>query len=144
MAGAKHPSGVGRLLKARDVCHRAERASNDVRGAVVVGRVPTGATMVVGGQMLSWEPGSRYQTRDGISGEVRTLREGERVRLTRQTAETDRPTRLQVTLSCPRNVAARITLRFHHEKLSSAEERERMQAYWKAVAGRLAHMIEAR
>jgi uncharacterized protein YndB with AHSA1/START domain len=86
---------------------------------------------------LPLEPGARYQTRRGVTGEIRTFREGERIRLTWQPPELDRATTLQVTLSCPRNTDSKTTLRFHHEKLESAEHREEMRAHWKAVAQRL-------
>jgi len=91
----------------------------------------------------TFEPGARFSTDDGIEVEIRTVKPAERVRMTWQPAKRKRATTLQITLSCPRNDERHTTVRFHHEKLSSKTERERMRAHWKAVLADLAALTEA-
>jgi len=83
------------------------------------------------------EPGATYETADCTVGEVRTVSEGERLRMTWQPAGRDEPTTLQLTLSCPRNDDSKTTLRVHHEKLADADEREAMGAHWRDVLDRI-------
>jgi uncharacterized protein YndB with AHSA1/START domain len=93
---------------------------------------------------LALESGATYETEEGASGEVRTVRPGERLRLTYKLGSSKRTTTLQITLSCVRNDADRTTLRFHHEKLANAKERERMKAHWKNVADAIHAQAERR
>jgi uncharacterized protein YndB with AHSA1/START domain len=79
------------------------------------------------------EPGVEYETEEGVVGEIRTRSEGDRLRLTWQPADRSAPTTLQFTLSCPRNDRSKTTLRFHHEHLANATEREAMRDHWKTV-----------
>lgn len=90
-------------------------------------------------------PGHRYETADGTTGEVRTVKPGERLRLTWQPSGREAATTLQLTLACPRNDASKTTLRFHHERLAGAAEREAMRDRWRAVLDRLedTHRSEA-
>lgn len=83
------------------------------------------------------EPGATYETTDDITGEVRTVSEGERLRLTWQPPDREGPTTLQLTLTCPRSNETRTTLRFHHEKLADGDEREAMRERWRNVLDRL-------
>ena len=83
------------------------------------------------------DPGSSYETHDGTTGEVRTVRAGERLRMIWQPADRDEPTTLQLTLACPRNDASKTTLRVHHEKLADGEEREAMRERWRAALDRV-------
>lgn len=89
---------------------------------------------------LTLAPGEQYATRDGFSGEVRTVKAGHKLRLTWQPADRDRPTTLQLSLSCPRNTEEKTTLRFHHEKLDGTDERDRMRAHWKGVLDALVRL----
>lgn len=82
-------------------------------------------------------PGADYETADGTVGEVRTVSEGERLRMTWQPAGRGEPTTLQLTLSCPRNDDSKTTLRVHHEKLAGADEREAMREHWRGVLDRI-------
>ncbi|MET7616621.1 SRPBCC domain-containing protein [Streptomyces sp. NPDC005408] len=91
---------------------------------------PEGVALWLGkGVQLPTEKGESYETGDGIAGEVRSYRPGDRVRLTYGT------TTLQVAVSSPGD--GRTVLRFHQEHLADAEERERQRAHWKAVMGKV-------
>ena len=90
-----------------------------------------------GADAFEAEPGTVYETADGTVGEVRTVSEGERLRMTWQPAGRDEPTTLQLTLSCPRNDDSKTTLRVHHEKLAGADEREAMREHWRGVLDRI-------
>lgn len=90
---------------------------------------------------FSLDQGARYETAAGTTGEVRTVRPGERLRLTWQPRGRDEPTTLQVTLSCPRNAADRTTLRIHHERLRDGAEREAMAAHWRGVLDDLESLV---
>ena len=87
---------------------------------------------------LVFEPGVSFKTSDGGNGEIRTAKPGQRLRLSWKPKGRKTATTLQMTLSCPRNTRSRTTLRFHHEKLASVAERERMRKHWKMVLEELA------
>ena len=70
-------------------------------------------------------------------GEFRTIKRGERLRLTWQPEGRESPTTLQLTLSCPRNDATKTTLRFHHERLASEAEREEARGHWRETLEKL-------
>lgn len=89
------------------------------------------------------EPGLVYETADGTTGEVRTVKRGARLRMTWQPAGRDAPTTLQLTLSCPRNDESKTTLRVHHEKLAGTEEREAMREHWRAVLDEVEALVTA-
>jgi uncharacterized protein YndB with AHSA1/START domain len=74
--------------------------------------------------------GARYETADGTSGEVRSLHENDRVRLTWHPADWSHESTVQVAVSAAR---AKTVLRFHQERLDSAAEREQQRAYWQQV-----------
>lgn len=87
------------------------------------------------GEVTEWKlaPGAPYRTADGTVGEIRTVKESERLRLTWQPPRRTTSTTLQLTLSCPRNTRNRTTLHVHHEKLSGAKERSQMQQHWQVA-----------
>jgi uncharacterized protein YndB with AHSA1/START domain len=87
------------------------------------------------------KPGATYRTAAGVSGEIRTLKKGERIRLTWHPLTLDKPTVLQVTVSCPRNTAKKTTLRFHQEKLTSQAHREQMRLHWKDAAAKIESLL---
>ncbi len=89
---------------------------------------------------LTLAPGEQYSTHDGLSGEVRTVKAGHKLRLTWQPADRARPTTLQLYLSCPRNTTEKTTLGIHHEKLDDTAERDRMRAHWKGVLDALVRL----
>jgi uncharacterized protein YndB with AHSA1/START domain len=88
------------------------------------------------------EKGAPYQTAAGVRGELRSVREGQRLRLTWQPPELSAPTTLQVTVSTPQGATNRAALRFHQEKLLDTEHRERMRAHWQSVIEALTALIE--
>ena len=89
---------------------------------------------------LKFRKGERYVTADGAWGEVRSVAPEERVRLTWCTPDLAGPSTLQVTLVPSGD---RTSFRFHQERLSSLEERERMRAHWRAVLDRLTEAARA-
>jgi uncharacterized protein YndB with AHSA1/START domain len=91
---------------------------------------------------FSLKPKSTYTTNDGISGEIRTVKSGERIRLTYQLPSWKQPSTLQITLSCPRNSKEKTNLNFHQEKLKDAKTREQMRKQWKEVTNQLTNILE--
>lgn len=78
--------------------------------------------------------GEPYRTAAGTTGEIRSYRPGDRIRLTWQPAGRDRPATVQVALS--ERATARgpsTTVRFHAEHLADAEERESLRGHWTEV-----------
>lgn len=91
------------------------------------------------GATLPDEVGAPYRTDDGTEGELRSLRPGERLRLTWQPAgRAGRPTTVQVVVV---SSASGTSVRFHQEHLADAEERERQRAHWSAALDRLAPLL---
>ncbi len=78
--------------------------------------------------------GQRYETEDGTSGEVRSLRDRNRVRLTWQPVDRPDPATVQVTVAPSK---AGCSVRFHTERLYDADERERMREHWRRVIDRI-------
>lgn len=77
---------------------------------------------------LEFQRGQRYQSRQGHWGEVRSVVVGRRIRLTWHSAELEAPSTLQVTII---PAGENSSVRFHQERLSSLEERERMRQRWR-------------
>jgi uncharacterized protein YndB with AHSA1/START domain len=103
---------------------------------------PEGQAVWVGpGVTLEPVRGFRYQSDDGTTGEVRSFRELDRIRLTWRPAGWDHDSTVQVTVSGPEHAT---TLRFHQEWLADGAERERQRAYWTAVLDRLVATLEQR
>ncbi|MGA5470874.1 SRPBCC family protein [Streptomyces arboris] len=92
---------------------------------------PEGVALWLGAEgPLPTERGAPYRTADGTVGEIRSYRPGDRVRLTHGTST------VQVTVS-PGSSEDRAVLRFHQERLASAEEREARRTYWKEAMDRV-------
>ncbi|MGO1075650.1 SRPBCC domain-containing protein [Inquilinus sp. CA228] len=83
-------------------------------------------------------PGVAYQEPDGVSGEIRVVKPGDRLRLTRQRPGDAAPSTVQIALQ-PGDAKTVIT--FHHEKLPDAAAREAMRAHWRGVADRFATLV---
>ena len=83
---------------------------------------------------LRFERGGKYQTPEGIWGEVRSAVPGQRVRLTWSSPDLVKQSTLQVTLTASGD---RTSVRFQLEGLSGLEERELMRSHWWAVLERL-------
>lgn len=75
--------------------------------------------------------GQMYRTNDGTTGEIRSVRKRDRVRLTWQPADRRKPATVQIALT---SAATGCTFRFHTERLDSTEEREAMRAHWRTIA----------
>jgi uncharacterized protein YndB with AHSA1/START domain len=88
------------------------------------------------------QPGSAYQTSDGTSGEVRSFRPLDRVRLTWQPEDWSHDSTVQFALS--RTASGRTVLRFHQERLADATEREQQRAHWAAVLDAVVTALENR
>ena len=92
------------------------------------------------GVIFRGERGEPYGTTDGVTGEVRSFRPGDRIRLTWQPADWDHETTVQIALDDRRD---RVGVRFHQERLADAAEREAQRRHWKDVAQRLRPILEA-
>jgi uncharacterized protein YndB with AHSA1/START domain len=71
--------------------------------------------------------GHRYNTADGTCGEIRSVAEGKRLRLTWQPSDWEQPSTLQIYLMPAGNSTS---VRFHQEKLTGPEQREQMRRHW--------------
>ncbi|MGW5051060.1 SRPBCC family protein [Actinokineospora sp. NPDC004072] len=105
--------------------HPLERVWAYLVGAEGVG------TWLGPGASLGTAKGDRYTTDTGTVGELRSLRSGDRVRLTWRPADWDHDTTVQVTVQP--SGPDRTVVRFHQEWLAGPEERERQRAHWQAV-----------
>lgn len=101
---------------------------------------PAGLALWLGpGATLGEARGDRWSATDGAAGEVRSLRPGDRVRVTWRPPGRAGDTTVQVVL---RAAASGTSVRFHQERLANAAEREAMRAHWSAVADRLAALLQ--
>lgn len=87
------------------------------------------------------KPGARYETKEGTTGEIRTIKKGERIRLTFQQKAMKSPSTLQVTIT-PRKTTKGTCISFHQEKLSDQKSREKMRTHWQAVLEKLAKLCQ--
>jgi activator of HSP90 ATPase len=85
--------------------------------------------------------GAAYETASGTMGEIRSFRDGEKIRLTWRPKDWDHDSTMQVTVS---PAGAKATLRFHQEWLAGADERELQRAYWKDVIERVVTTLDER
>lgn len=85
------------------------------------------------------EPGAGYRTADGVQGETRSFRAGDRVRLTWQPPGWAHDTTLQLTVSAAGEGKARLTV--HQERLADAAERERQRTHWQGVMAELVNAL---
>ncbi len=99
---------------------------------------PAGVALWLGtGAQLA--TGAPYETVDGTVGEVRSLHADNRIRLTWQPADWSHESTVQVTVSAS---AAKTVLRFHHERLADADERERQRTHWEAVMAAVVQALD--
>lgn len=90
---------------------------------------------------LELTPKAKYQTKDGVSGQIRSVYPEERLRLTYQPQEFKKPSTLQIYLFCPRNTPNKTSVRFHQEKLASSRQRTQMKQHWQQVLGQVAQSL---
>lgn len=76
------------------------------------------------------EKGVRFATEEGVAGEVRAVRPGERLRLAWEPTDGSRRSTLQATVA-PKG--DRCTVGFHHEGLPDAAARRRMRDRWRSA-----------
>lgn len=88
---------------------------------------------------LDFRKGERYRTSDGVWGEVRSAAPGQRVRLTWCSPDLAHPSTLQVTIVPS---GGNTSVRFHQERLTNLEERERMRAHWRDVLEGLSQLTD--
>ena len=88
---------------------------------------------------LHWQKHAAYETAEGTRGEIRSFTPGKHVRLTWQPPHFSTPSTLQISLIPS---GAKTALRFHQEKLASAEAREQMRAHWRNVLQKLAELAK--
>ncbi len=89
-------------------------------------------------QPFDLRKGEEYITSGGVSGEVRSVAPGQRLRLTWAHPDLSRSSTLQLYLAPS---GEQTSVRFHHEKLSSQDERERMRHHWREVLRRLQDLL---
>ncbi|TCO52605.1 SRPBCC family protein [Actinocrispum wychmicini] len=91
------------------------------------------------GDGVELAPKQPYRTTGGTVGEVRSLHEHDRVRLTWRPKDWDHDTTVQVAM---RGDGAKTMLRFHQEWLADADERSRQRDHWKAVMDKVIDALE--
>lgn len=77
------------------------------------------------------EKGREYETADGTTGETRSFRREDRIRLTWQPSDWDHDSTVQVAVTP--NGYDKTVIRFHQERLVDAREREQQRTHWRAV-----------
>ena len=93
------------------------------------------------GAPVSFSPGLRYAVAPGTGilgarGEIRTVRPGERMRMTWHPDGWPAPANLQITITPA--TAGRATIGVHLDRLADAEAREAMREHWREALDRLA------
>lgn len=83
---------------------------------------------------LPEEKGERYETADGIQGELRSYRPNVRIRLTWQPATRSHDSTVQVAVQ---DKGPKTMVRFHQGRLVDGAERERQREFWTGVIDRL-------
>jgi len=77
----------------------------------------------------------------GTHGAIRTVKHGERIRLTYQPKGFKEPSTLQLTVT-PRQSAHGTCIGFHQEKLANARVREQMRAHWQRVLDEIEQKLD--
>jgi uncharacterized protein YndB with AHSA1/START domain len=80
---------------------------------------------------------SQYEIAGGIFGELRTMKAPQRLRLTWQDMEWEKPTTLQINVIPIRGKKGKSMLVIQHEKLKTAQLKEEMRKRWRKAAERL-------
>ncbi|MGW1341566.1 SRPBCC family protein [Kribbella sp. NPDC002412] len=99
---------------------------------------PAGTALWLGDDVML-EAGASYETTAGVVGEVRSLREGDRVRLTWRPADWAHDSTVQVAVS---PAGSKTVLRFHQERLADADERTRQRAHWQQVMAAVVDQLD--
>ncbi len=80
---------------------------------------------------VSIEPKHRFESAEGISGELRIVKPFQQIRLTWKKKEWQKPSTLQIRFLS--KTAGKTTISFHQENLSDLRVREEMKLHWEAV-----------
>jgi uncharacterized protein YndB with AHSA1/START domain len=83
--------------------------------------------------------GAAYETDGGTTGEVRSWRPLDRIRLTWRPRDWDHETTVQVAVAAR---GEKTLVRFHQERMANARERERQRAHWQEVMDRIVGALE--
>jgi len=99
------------------------------------------------GPSVSFIPGARYQVAAGdgastVSGQVRVVKPGHRVRLTWQPEGWSTPATVQLTVS--QSGSGRTAVHAHLDKLPDSEAREAMRTRWRDALERIAVALNPR
>lgn len=89
-------------------------------------------------QPLDLHKGQEYVTSNGVSGEIRSVAPGQRLRLTWSHPDLSGPSTLQLYLAPS---GEKTSVRFHQERLSSQDERELMRKHWREVLSKLQELV---
>ena len=95
---------------------------------------PAGLGLWLGEVTSPLAKGAEYTTRDGTTGEVRSMRPRDRVRLTWKPEGREQPATVQVAVTPARHGT---TVRFHTERLVSKDERGRLRQRWRQALDRI-------
>jgi uncharacterized protein YndB with AHSA1/START domain len=87
------------------------------------------------------EKGAGYETTTGVTGETRSFRELDRVRLTWRPPGWSHDTTLQLTVRPAGDGRARLVV--HQERLADAAEREQQRRHWQGVVTALVAALTA-
>ena len=93
---------------------------------------PRGIQVWLGRGRIFLQRGKPYRMANGVSGELRTVHRGRRLRLTYQPRGAMSASTLQINV-VPRQSIRGTCIGFHYEKLRSAKERESMRRHWQQV-----------
>lgn len=77
------------------------------------------------------QKGQQYETTDGTTGEARSFRREDRIRLTWQPPDWEHDSTVQVAVT-PSGYDKTV-IRFHQERLVDARERDQQRTHWRAV-----------
>jgi uncharacterized protein YndB with AHSA1/START domain len=86
------------------------------------------------------EPGGEYRTVTGTSGQIRSYRPLDRLRMTWQPPGWEHDSTVQVTVTSVG--PGRTMVRFHQDRLADAAEREQQRTHWRGVLDALIAALE--
>jgi hypothetical protein len=83
--------------------------------------------------------GQNYQTKEGITGEIKVFKPYSHIRLTWKKKEWHNISMLQIRIITSKNGA---TISFHQEKLLDSMQRTEMKKHWEMILSKLTEEIE--
>lgn len=99
-----------------------------------------GLGLWLGSTTLTLEKDASYRTSDGVTGEIRSVTDRQKIKLTWRPDDWPHDTVLQVTV---KEVAGGTTIGFRHQQLADRDERHMMLGHWKNVLAELVKAIES-